>query len=77
MSAATYPLVGQGIRLKDAYLCANCDTVGDNASRCTHCQGGCLLSLASILDGQPRPPALRCKPRKLAAWNGVAAGASA
>jgi hypothetical protein len=43
-------LTMQHIPLKAAYLCQDCNSVGNNSSCCPACASGSLLSLAGVLD---------------------------
>ena len=45
--------------LSHAYLCANCNCVGNKADSCPVCAGHQLLSLEKVLDrpNQPEEPA--------------------
>jgi hypothetical protein len=43
-------LTMQYFPLKAAYLCQDCDSVGNNATCCPACASGVLLGLASVLD---------------------------
>ena len=38
------------IPLKSAYLCQDCDAVGNSAMQCPACASGVLLGLAGVLD---------------------------
>jgi hypothetical protein len=38
------------IPLSSAYLCQDCDAVGNSAMRCPACASGVLLGLAGVLD---------------------------
>ena len=38
------------IPLSYAYLCQDCDAVGNSAMRCPECASGVLLGLAGVLD---------------------------
>ena len=40
------------IPLKSAYLCQDCDAVGNSAMQCPACASGVLLGLAGVLDRQ-------------------------
>lgn len=40
----------QHIPLASAYLCANCDCIGDCAEQCPACASSFLLALANVLD---------------------------
>ena len=40
--------------LADAYLCINCDAVGNSAIRCPACASETLLPLASVLNREPQ-----------------------
>jgi hypothetical protein len=43
-------LTMQHMPLKAAYLCQDCDSVGNNPSCCPACASGVLLGLAAVLD---------------------------
>jgi len=43
-------LTMQHIPLKSAYLCPECDSIGNNSQSCPACASTALMSLASILD---------------------------
>ena len=45
----TYPMMSY-IPLKFAYLCPNCNCVGNCAAQCPACASAALMSLASVLD---------------------------
>ena len=53
MSAAVVTL--SHIPMERAYLCLDCEAVGNSAMNCPACAGGALLSLAAILHS-PRLP---------------------
>ena len=38
------------IPLREAYLCTDCNFVGNSATSCPACASGALLCLASVLD---------------------------
>jgi hypothetical protein len=40
----------QHIPLNEAYLCQDCDAVGNNSTQCPACASEVLLSLAGIFD---------------------------
>jgi RNA polymerase subunit RPABC4/transcription elongation factor Spt4 len=43
-------LTMQHIPLKSAYLCPDCDSIGNNSESCPACASTGLMNLASILD---------------------------
>ena len=45
----TYPTM-QHIPLKSAYLCQDCNCIGNCAVQCPACASAVLLNLASVLD---------------------------
>jgi hypothetical protein len=45
----TYPMM-QHIPLKDAYLCQDCNCIGNCAEQCPACASAVLMNLASVLD---------------------------
>lgn len=45
----TSPML-QHIPLKSAYLCQDCDSVGNSATRCPACASTSLMNLASVLN---------------------------
>jgi hypothetical protein len=45
----TYPMM-QHIPLKSAYLCQDCNCVGNCAEQCPACASAVLLNLAGVLD---------------------------
>jgi hypothetical protein len=47
--AMTYPMM-QHIPLESAYLCQDCDCIGNCAEQCPACASSVLLNLASVLD---------------------------
>lgn len=40
----------QYIPLTNAYLCQDCDAIGDNSMRCPACASEVLMGLAGVLD---------------------------
>ena len=40
------------IPLNSAYLCQDCDAVGNSAMRCPACASGALMGLAGVFDRQ-------------------------
>ena len=40
----------QYIPLSGAYLCQNCDSIGNNSMRCPACASEVLMGLAGVLD---------------------------
>lgn len=42
------------IPLEDAFLCLDCQHVGDSAVSCEHCASEALLSLAAVLNREPK-----------------------
>jgi hypothetical protein len=44
----------QLIPLSSAYLCQDCNCVGNNANQCPACASAALLGLANVLDREPR-----------------------
>jgi hypothetical protein len=45
----TYPMM-QHIPLESAYLCQDCNCIGNCAERCPACASAVLLNLAGVLD---------------------------
>jgi hypothetical protein len=45
----TYPMM-QHIPLKCAYLCQDCDCIGNCAEQCPACASAVLMNLACVLD---------------------------
>lgn len=43
----------QLIPLSSAYLCQDCNCVGNNANQCPACASSALLGLANVLDREP------------------------
>jgi len=43
----------QHIPLSSAYLCPDCNCVGNCAKQCPACAGAVLMTLASVLDREP------------------------
>jgi hypothetical protein len=50
----TYPMM-QHIPLKSAYLCQDCNCVGNCAEQCPACASAVLLNLAAVLDREVLP----------------------
>jgi len=48
----TYPMM-QHIPLKSAYLCQDCNSIGNCAEQCPACASIVLMNLAGILDREP------------------------
>jgi hypothetical protein len=44
----------QLIPLSSAYLCQDCNCVGNNANQCPACASSALLGLAGVLDREPK-----------------------
>ena len=44
----------QLIPLSSAYLCQDCNCVGNNPKQCPGCASSALLGLASVLDREPQ-----------------------
>ena len=44
----------QLIPLSSAYLCQDCNCVGNNANQCPACASSALLGLANVLDREPK-----------------------
>jgi len=44
------------VPLKSAYLCPDCNAIGNSSTQCPACAGEVLLSLAVVLDREQRPP---------------------
>lgn len=61
-SAMTYGAM-QLIPLSSAYLCQDCNCVGNNANQCPACASSALLGLANVLDREPKKePLAACLP---------------
>jgi ferredoxin len=45
----TYPMM-QHIPLRSAYLCQDCNSIGNCAEQCPACASAVLMNLASVLD---------------------------
>jgi hypothetical protein len=45
----TYPML-QHIPLKSAYLCQDCNSIGNCAEQCPACASAVLLNLSGVLD---------------------------
>ena len=43
------------IPLAEAYLCADCNSIGNNSTRCPACAGLSLISLSAILNREESP----------------------
>lgn len=43
----------QHIPLRTAYLCQDCNSIGNNAHDCPACASSSLMSLACVLDRKP------------------------
>ena len=43
----------QHFPLEAAYLCQDCNSVGNNSRNCPACASGVLMSLAGVLDREP------------------------
>lgn len=42
------------VHLQNAYLCPDCDCIGDDANQCHACANRCgLMNLAAVLDRDP------------------------
>jgi hypothetical protein len=54
----TYPMM-QHIPLKSAYLCQDCDCIGNCAEQCPACASAVLLNLSGILDREVEDLAMR------------------
>jgi len=53
----------QHIPLTSAYLCPNCNTIGNCYSQCPACAGAVLIGLATVLDRKLQDKAeLGCAP---------------
>jgi hypothetical protein len=50
----TYPMM-QHIPLESAYLCQDCNCVGNCAEQCPACASAVLLNLAAVLDREVSP----------------------
>jgi hypothetical protein len=50
----------QHMPLMSAYLCPDCNCVGNNASHCPACNSGVLLSLSGILNREEKAEPQRC-----------------
>jgi hypothetical protein len=50
------------IPLQSAYLCTDCDHIGDNAVRCEQCASESLLSLANVLNRKEETNATDLRP---------------
>jgi hypothetical protein len=48
----TYPMM-QHIPLKSAFLCQDCNCIGNCAEQCPACASAVLLNLSSVLDREP------------------------
>lgn len=44
----------QLIPLSSAYLCQDCNCIGNNANHCPACASSALLGLAGVLDREPK-----------------------
>jgi RNA polymerase subunit RPABC4/transcription elongation factor Spt4 len=49
------------IPLAHAYLCPNCNAIGNNARQCPACASEALMSLAVVLDRKPVAPSEFCR----------------
>jgi hypothetical protein len=53
------------IPLSRAYLCADCETVGDNARECVRCKSGAVYPLIKLLNREAATEVEKCVERIL------------
>ena len=56
MSTNIQPSLWQHFPLASAYLCPNCNCIGNCARQCPACASPVLLALAVVLNRQPGKP---------------------
>jgi hypothetical protein len=50
------------INLSEAYLCTECESVGDSAIRCPRCQSNALLALTRVIPRHRDSVRITCAP---------------
>jgi hypothetical protein len=50
------------VNLADAYLCSDCEAVGDSATRCPRCQSNALLAITRIIHRHHDRIRIVCQP---------------
>jgi hypothetical protein len=52
------------VNLADAYLCADCEAVGNSANRCPRCQSDALLAITRAIPRHRDSIRILCQPRE-------------
>ena len=50
------------VNLSEAYLCSDCEAIGNSASRCTRCQSNALIAVSRALPRHRDGIRMLCRP---------------
>jgi len=50
------------VNLSEAYLCSDCEAIGNSASRCTRCQSNALIAVSRALPRHRDGIRMVCRP---------------
>jgi hypothetical protein len=50
------------VNLADAYLCSDCEAVGDSATRCPRCQSNALFAITRVIPRHHDSIRILCEP---------------